>query len=242
VQHRLAGTYRRGPLFLAGDAAHTHSPAAAQGMNTGIQDAANLGWKLAFAATSAHPDELLDSYDLERRPVARHVLALTHAVFWAEAATDPLASFVRGTLAPLAAPALPLLLGRRRLVAEVVRLLARFGEDYRTSPLSVDGTPPPVRGPRAGDRLPDAPVTTADGRRMQLHELLACPGVHLLLPAGPGAAVPAPGPLLHVHRLTDALPPNVVAVRPDGHLGYRGSPDGLGCWLARVGMTATQSQ
>jgi 2-polyprenyl-6-methoxyphenol hydroxylase-like FAD-dependent oxidoreductase len=130
VQRRLAATYRRGPLFLAGDAAHTHSPAAAaQGMTTGIQDAVNLGWKLALAATSTAPEELLGSYDQERRPVARHVLALTHAVFWAEASTDPLASFVRGTLALLAAPVVPVALRWRRAVAEVVRLLARFGED-----------------------------------------------------------------------------------------------------------------
>ena len=68
-------------------------------MNTGIQDAANLGWKLAFSATSSSPEQLLDSYDLKRRPVAGHVLALTHAVFWAESATDPLAAFLRSGLA-----------------------------------------------------------------------------------------------------------------------------------------------
>ena len=133
VQHRLADSYRCGRLFLVGDAAHAHSPAAGQGMNTGIQDAANLGWKLAFAATSTNPDVLLDTYEMERRPIARHVLALTHAVFWAESATDPLAAFLRGTLAPLAAPVIPLLSARRRLLTEAVRLLARLGEDYRSA-------------------------------------------------------------------------------------------------------------
>lgn len=237
VQHRLAGAYRRRHLFLAGDAAHTHSPAAAQGMNTGIQDAANLGWKLAFAATSAHPEQLLDSYDLERRPVARHVLALTHAVFWGESATDPLAMLVRGGLAPLAAPLLPLALGRKRLVIEVVRLLARFREDYRASPLSVEGSPRACAGLRAGDRLPDRSVTTSEGERTRLHELLARPGVHLLLPGGrsvPGESMPVQ-PLLHVHRLADLGGTDVVAVRPDGHVGYRGAPEGLPAWLARVG-------
>jgi len=207
-------------------------------MNAGIQDATNLGWKLAFAATSSDAGHLLDSYERERRPVARHVLALTHTVFWAEAATGPLASFVRGTLAPLAAPGLPLMLRRPRLVAEVVRVLARFGENYRASPLSVDGAPPGVGGPRAGDRLPDATVSTAGGHRTQLHTLLARPGVHLLLGAGtPHAPAPSPGPLLHVHHLASSPRSGVLAVRPDGYIGYRGMPgDALRRWLAHVGV------
>jgi 2-polyprenyl-6-methoxyphenol hydroxylase-like FAD-dependent oxidoreductase len=238
VQHRLAATYRRGRVFVVGDAAHTHSPAGGQGMNTGIQDAVNLGWKLAFAPTSVAPEELLDSYDRERRPVARQVLALSHAVFWAEAATDPLATFVRGTLAPMAAPGLPMVLRWRRPVAEVARLLARFGEHYRRSALSVDHAPPSAGGPRAGDRLPDAAVLTAGGRRMRLHELLARPGVHLLVSAGlPEAAAPAPGPLLHVHRLLGPSRSEAVAVRPDGHIGFRGPSNGaLRAWLARAGV------
>ncbi|MFZ0013285.1 MAG: FAD-dependent monooxygenase, partial [Acidimicrobiia bacterium] len=82
-QHRLASAYRMGRVFLAGDAAHVHSPAGAQGMNTGIQDAANLGWKLAFAARGA-PDDLLDTYEAERRPVAKHVVRLTGLAFGIE--------------------------------------------------------------------------------------------------------------------------------------------------------------
>ena len=68
LQHRLADAFRRDRLFLAGDAAHAHSPAAAQGMNTGIIDAVNLGWKLALAGEDDHRSALLDSYELERRP------------------------------------------------------------------------------------------------------------------------------------------------------------------------------
>ena len=103
LEHRIASRYRAGPLFLVGDAAHVNSPAGGQGMNTGIQDAVNLGWKLAFAAANlpdrATSDLLLDSYQRERRPVAQHVMALTHALFWAEAATNPIARFARGPLA-----------------------------------------------------------------------------------------------------------------------------------------------
>jgi 2-polyprenyl-6-methoxyphenol hydroxylase-like FAD-dependent oxidoreductase len=75
---RLANRYRERRVFLAGDAAHIHSPAGGQGMNTGIQDAYNLGWKLASVAKGASP-ELLDSYEAERRQVAAGVLALSNA-------------------------------------------------------------------------------------------------------------------------------------------------------------------
>ena len=237
VQHRLAAQYRSGRLFLAGDAAHTHSPAAAQGMNTGIQDATNLGWKLAFAGSPLDPAGLLDSYEEERRPVARRVLALTHLVFWAEASTDPLASFLRGVLVPLGAPLLPFLLGRRRLLAEGVRVLSQLRLGYRGSRLSVEGTPRLGSRPRAGDRLPDA-LVTCEGRRLRLHELLARPGVHVLLQRdarepGAGAAVRR----LLVHRLTSAPGSGLVAVRPDGYVGFRcGTVDDvqLGSWLAQI--------
>src|SRR6185437_8459355 len=70
LQHRVASRFRHGRLFLAGDAAHAYSPATGQRMNAAIQDAANLGWKLAFAAARPGSGPLLDSYDAERRPVA----------------------------------------------------------------------------------------------------------------------------------------------------------------------------
>jgi 2-polyprenyl-6-methoxyphenol hydroxylase-like FAD-dependent oxidoreductase len=238
VQHRLATAFRRGRLLLAGDAAHTHSPAAAQGMNTGLQDAANLGWKVAFAAAGPDSRGLLDSYEEERLPVARQVMALTHLAFWGEAATDPVASFLRATVAPLAAPLVPLVLSRRRLVAEAVRLLSQLRVGYRASRLSVEGKPALPGRPRAGDRLPDR-VVTCDGRQVRLHELLARPGVHVLLHRDarpPGAT----GPLVRVHRLTSTPGPGLVAVRPDGYVGFRSGASGdaqLGRWLTRIGAT-----
>ncbi len=240
LQHRVADAFRAGSCFLAGDAAHAHSPAAAQGMNTGLVDAANLGWKLAFAA--AHPDEdltpLLDSYETERRPVARQVLALTHAVFFAEASTNPLPALLRGTLVPLAAPVLPHLLGRRRLLGLVVRLLSQGWVRYRHSAISVAGTPALRTWPQPGDRLPDLPVRY-DGRRVRLHDLTAAPGIHLLLERD---AAPLDRRLLggHVtqHVLADRPGQGVVAVRPDGHVGFTcgaGDAGQLGAWLDLLG-------
>ena len=238
LQHRVASRFRHGRLFLAGDAAHAYSPATGQGMNAAIQDAANLGWKLAFAAARPGSGPLLDSYDSERRPAARRVLAMTHLVFWAEASTGPVASAFRGHLVPLAAPLVPALTGRRRLVAEGIRLLSQLRAGYRGSPLSVEGTPRRHGGPSAGDRLPDR-LVTVEGRSIRLHDLLAGPGVHILLDrdADRPGTLPS-GRLVNVHRLDSVPGRGLIAVRPDGYVGFRCQATEAGqltAWLTRVG-------
>ena len=238
LQHRTAERFRHGRLFLAGDAAHAYSPATGQGMNAAIQDAANLGWKLAFAASQPGGSAiLLASYDRERRPVARQVLAMTHLAFWGEASTGRLPSLMRGTLAPLAAPLIPALMSRRHLVAAGIRLLSQLSVSYRGSPLSVEGTPQPHGGPRVGDRLPDKTVTSA-GRTLRLHELLARPGVHVLLERDAGRLDDlAAGPMVQVHRLSSAPGRGLMTVRPDGHVGFRcqtADAHQLTAWLART--------
>jgi 2-polyprenyl-6-methoxyphenol hydroxylase-like FAD-dependent oxidoreductase len=80
VQERVATQFRHGNTFLVGDAAHTHSPAGGQGMNTGIQDAANLAWKLHHVLCLGAPESLLDSYDAERRPNAQQLIEFTHQI------------------------------------------------------------------------------------------------------------------------------------------------------------------
>ena len=237
LQRRVAGRFGQGRLYLAGDAAHAYSPATGQGMNAGIQDAVNLGWKLAFAAGQPGDGRLLDSYDRERRPVARQVLAMTHLVFWAEASLGPVPSALRGRLAPLAAPLVPAVLGRRRLVAGAVRLLSQLGVNYRHSPLSVEGTPRRPGGPRAGDRLPDQLVSSA-GRTIRLHDLLTRPGVHILLDrdADPLGTL-RPNRFVSIHRLTSSPGCGLIAVRPDGYIGFRGQiadTGQLAAWLARI--------
>jgi 2-polyprenyl-6-methoxyphenol hydroxylase-like FAD-dependent oxidoreductase len=178
MAHRLADSYRSGRVFLAGDAAHVHSPATGQGMNTGILDATNLGWKLAYATAGATSAALLDSYELERRPVARQVSSFTDIAFWAEAGRDPIAWLVRGVLVPLAAPLAPFGARPRWVAGEVIRLLGQLRVAYRDSPLSVQhARPGPVR---AGDRLPDATVNVGPDQ-VRLHELTARPGVHVLV-------------------------------------------------------------
>ena len=238
VQHRLAAALRRGRLFIAGDAAHAYSPATGQGMNTGIQDAINLGWKLAFATSAADRTTLLASYDLERRPVARQTLALTHLAFWAEASTGLLPSLLRSVAVPLAAPAVPALINQRKLVAEAVRWMSQLRVAYPLSPLSEEGIPRLHGAPRVGHRLPDATVTS-DGRQVRLHALLARPGAHVLLQrdARDLGCLPSSSHVT-IHRLASVSGSGVIAVRPDGYVGFRcgtADVDQLRAWLARIG-------
>jgi 2-polyprenyl-6-methoxyphenol hydroxylase-like FAD-dependent oxidoreductase len=99
LQHHHATRYQAGRIFLAGDAAHIHSPAGAQGMNTGIQDAWNLGWKLALVGRGVAEEALLDTYDAERRPVGGLVVRFTDRAFSAATSTSPLVRTLRTQLA-----------------------------------------------------------------------------------------------------------------------------------------------
>jgi hypothetical protein len=236
LDHRLADSYRSGRVFVAGDAGHVHSPAGGQGMNTGIQDAINLGWKLAYAPHSHDRDALLDSYEQERRPVARTVLASTNLAFWVESSLNPIASLIRGVLVPLGAPLLPSVLRWRRLVAEGFRTLSQLRVSYRDSPLSMERGQH-RGGPRAGDRLPDAAVTVA-GRRMRLHELTARPGVHVLLQRDAQEPGNCRGRSIDVHRVMNWPGSGVLVVRPDGYIGLRSETVDdvvLRGWLNRIG-------
>ncbi|PZG16707.1 monooxygenase [Micromonospora craterilacus] len=243
LHHRAATRYRAGPVFLAGDAAHIHSPVGAQGMNTGIQDAVNLGWKLAQALRGKAGPALLDSYEQERAPVGRMVLRFTDRAFAVAVSTNPVVRFARTRIVPAL---LPVLLASKLVRATAFRTVAELNIGYRHRPLSAQGAGAPRRGPRAGDRLPDAPLPTSEAAST-LHQLIARPGWHLLL-CGPADAWPATVTArldryrLTVHRLTGAVPAlrrlgvtGVAAlylVRPDGHVSYRSGDSDLTGLLA----------
>jgi len=259
LAHRHATRYRAGRVFLAGDAAHVHSPAGAQGMNTGIQDAWNLGWKLALAARGMAAETLLDSYDAERRPVGRLVVRFTDRAFAVATSTNPILRVIRTQLVPRV---LPLALRFDRGLAYGFRTVSQLGIGYRHSPAVQEGRPALRRGPRAGDRLPDARIAR-DGQECWLGEALAAPGFHLLLCGHPndwdaGQLAAAGGRyagVLAVHHLTREAVPGALhdsnrqalsrlgvsdtahyLIRPDGHIGYRAAGtdlDGLQRYLAR---------
>ncbi|HEY9515480.1 MAG TPA: FAD-dependent monooxygenase, partial [Gemmatimonadaceae bacterium] len=180
LHHRQTAHYRSGRIFLAGDAAHIHSPVGGQGMNTGIQDAWNLGWKLALVTRGQAVARLLDSYEAERWPVGHILLRTTDrafSLFTRVMASSAKASWFRREVA---SRVLPIVLSSRRLRALGFRFVSELGIRYRDSPAVAEGTPRRRNGPRAGDRLPDATVARA-GLATSLHRELARPKMHLLL-------------------------------------------------------------
>jgi 2-polyprenyl-6-methoxyphenol hydroxylase-like FAD-dependent oxidoreductase len=259
LHHRHATRYRAGRVFLAGDAAHVHSPAGAQGMNTGIQDAWNLGWKLALVDRGLADPSLLDSYEAERRPIGRLVLRFTNRATRIATSPSPLIRLMRTQVVPRLAP---LALRSKRGRALVYRTLSQLAIRYRHSPAVEEGQPALHRGPKAGDRLPDAHIAR-DGQTCWLQEALATPTYHLLLCGSPAdwgrnqiaALQDHYAGLVTIHRLAREAAPGVLhdvdgqafarlgvertaqyLVRPDGYIGYRsGGPalDGLQRYLAR---------
>ena len=147
VHHRVTEHYRRGRAFLVGDAAHVHSPAGGQGMNTGIGDAINLAWKLAAVLRHAAPDTLLDSYQAERRAFALKLVETTDRVFSFVTADGSFADFVRTRIAPVLAP---LAYGIEAVREYAFRMISQAMISYHDSPIS-EGKAGEVRG---GDRLP----------------------------------------------------------------------------------------
>ena len=197
---RQVPRYRDGRVLLAGDAAHVHSPAGGQGMNTSIQDAANLGWKLAAAVRGWAPEGLLDSFNAERHPVGRQVLRTSGALLRAGLTRPHALGAARALIAPA--------VGRIPFVA-----------DYLTGAVSGLGISyPHPRGahPLTGKRVPDWPL--ADGRR--LYEALRG-GRFLLAGSRPIPADVASGYGDRVDPVDVAYPPGIIAlIRPDGYAAW----------------------
>lgn len=147
VHHRVAAQFRRGRCFLAGDAAHIHSPAGGQGMNTGIGDAVNLGWKIAQVLQGRAASALLNSYEAERMPFARALVATTDHAFSAIVAPGLGGQVLRHWLLPSAAPLLAGFASARRALFKTI---SQVQIHYPDSKLSA-GRAGEVLG---GDRLP----------------------------------------------------------------------------------------
>lgn len=129
IHRRLVSQYRKGHVFLVGDAAHIHSPVGGQGMNTGIQDAYNLAWKIALVVNNESPTSLLDTYETERRPIAKSVLATTHAPTKLLVTQNPALRFVRNHL-------LLQLLNLEFIQPFILKGIAELDLHYRNSSLS----------------------------------------------------------------------------------------------------------
>jgi flavin-dependent dehydrogenase len=208
-ERRQAESYRVGRVFLAGDAAHVHSPLGAMGMSTGIQDAANLSWKLVAALRGWAPSWLLDSYHAERHPAGRTALRFTDLLMRLAVAPAPV-RLLRSLLAPT-------LMKQHRISELVRRTLSGLGIAY---PVPA-GT---LHSPSAGTRVIDLPLTV-DGRPTRLYELMR-DGLPRLIDID-GAAVAAAAPWQDRVALTRAEGTLVgtataLLVRPDGYLAWSG--------------------
>jgi 2-polyprenyl-6-methoxyphenol hydroxylase-like FAD-dependent oxidoreductase len=256
THRRMTERFRVGRVFLVGDAAHIHSPAGGQGMNTGIGDAYNLGWKLALVARGFAHESLLDSYEAERIPFARSILGGTDRGFSLQVTTDTAAQRFKIFFTPLlfriASKVPPL---RRR----VFWLISQLWTNYRESP-AVAQSGPAGKDLQAGDRAPYGPFEAGPDAGESTFDKLRSPDHHLLLFEGTRteAALPDPGrteedlralislyeaPVeVHtvaagnrrLHERYRADSPILFLVRPDGHVAYRGPAedlDGFGAYL-----------
>lgn len=263
---RMVPRMREGRAFLAGDAAHIHSPAGGQGMNTGIQDAFNLAWKIALVQRGA-PATLLASYNAERLAVAGQVLRLSDALFRRALARSWLFKLLR-------AAAIRFLAGRPAIQRRMARTVSQTAISYRGAGTCVDARRWPRRGPAPGDRAPDLPAATPP----LMIALTATPWFTLVTLPGPvdeprlaaeAARVAArwPGLVRVVQVIRGPCPeghvrgdtvhdagreldgvyaprgPELCLIRPDGHIGVRAPLSrvaALEAYLARLlaGVTA----
>ena len=234
IHHRRAQRFRDRRCFLLGDAAHIHSPVGAQGMNTGLQDGYNLGWKLALVASGQADVALLDSYEAERIPVARLLLSTTDRMFTVVVSDTRLAGLFRTRVL---AKAMALAMRSERIRKLAFLTISQTGISYRDGPLSETLAGLPETAPRAGDRFPWLRLKLSaqgptedffgklDDRRFTLI-LIGQP-----LPAG---GIPGLGDLLSI-QVVPRDPANdaelnrthipgtaFYLLRPDGHIGLAG--------------------
>lgn len=160
IHHRRAQRFREGRCFLLGDAAHIHSPVGAQGMNTGLQDAYNLGWKLALVVAGRADARLLDSYEDERIPVAEALLNSTDRLFSLVISDNWVTGLLRTRLVPKLA-GLAIRLQRVQKLAFLT--ISQTGITYRKSPISETLSGIPETAARSGDRFPWIRLTFTDG-------------------------------------------------------------------------------
>jgi 2-polyprenyl-6-methoxyphenol hydroxylase-like FAD-dependent oxidoreductase len=226
---RQAASYRDGRVLLAGDAAHVHSPVGGQGLNTGVQDSVNLGWKLAQVVNQTSPESLLDTYHAERHPVAARVLRTTMAQT-ALMRVDERIEALRDSVSELLSMDEP----RRRFAGMLSGLDIHYdlGEGH----------------PLLGRRMPDLDLFTTDGP-LRVFNLLQDARPVLLNLGEPGGFDITPwgdrvqmidanyvGPW-ELPVLGTVTAPTAVLIRPDGYVGWVGDlthpglPDALTTWF-----------
>ena len=218
THHRVAGSFREGRVFLLGDAGHIHSPAGGQGMNTGIGDAINLGWKLAEVVKGQASPVLLDSYEDERIRFARKLVESTDRAFETAVSRSLFARLARGWLLPRL---LPRLLRVKSIRRRMFQTISQIGITYRDVPPNTGS----AGRLAAGDRMPWVP---GEGLENFLAMRALAWQAHVYGTATPelGAFCTERNILLYVRTWSDDCGKNglernaLYLVRPDGHIGF----------------------
>lgn len=228
VHSRRVNKFSEGRCFVAGDAAHIHSPAGAQGMNTGIQDAYNLAWKLAFVIKGAASEKLLETYNEERLANAKRLLETADRFFEFAAGSNWLLSLIRTTIfPPLAGYVSTLDIARKRIFP----LVSQIGITYRDCSLS-DSTGDADFKVKDGDRMP---YVWIDGQ--SIYDRLRGPGFHLLVFSAGESDYRRMGDEIEdeysglidyqsfpldpfVEEIFGTDKPFTVLLRPDNHIGF----------------------
>lgn len=225
INERQVERYRVGRVFLAGDAAHVHSPAGGQGMNTGMQDAVNLAWKLALVLRGlATSPRLLDSYDPERRAVGAEVIALSGRLTRLATLKNPIARQIRNAV-------MPFVIGLAPVRGAIEGALTETTVHYPGSPLNGVSW---EAGRRAGERVPPVAGETPYGAG-------DTPRFTLRVGASAGTRPPAlrlPGDLVDPGVRPDPVASGIELIRPDGYLAMAvadGEWDQVNSYLRRLG-------
>lgn len=241
LHRRMVERYRVERCFLAGDAAHVHTPAGGQGMNTGIQDGINLAWKLALVVKAEARPELLDSYEVERKAVAASVLKGTDAAFVVEASKNPLMQLLNNYVLPTF-----IRVGSRFEAFQRMgsRIFMQAWINYRDSPAILEAAPD-AKGAKAGDRLPFGTIEVGEGRGQTTYDLIRGLEFHVFIFEGSKVnsrfaemkqateqllrRFPLFIPLHSISYEDKTLQQRynvsetmIYLVRPDGHIGFRG--------------------
>lgn len=213
IHHRHVQRLREGRIFIAGDAAHIHSPFGGQGMNTGLHDVWNLAWKLDLAIRGSGGEELLDSYTAERLPVIKHVVGMTDVMTRAMGTPSKLAQVLRNTVIPVVSRLTP-------FQHAFVQQLSQLGIAYNGSPI-VEG---------AGERYFDDSMRGGEGigRRFLV---FAGADAHPAIVEGANRLCESHSDLLEFRAARDS---GVTLVRPDGYVAYAARNHGAAASIDRL--------
>lgn len=243
IHSRIANEFRKGRVFLLGDAAHVHTPAGGQGMNTGIQDAYNLAWKLSLILKGNANAKLLDTYQEERYLIAVNLHKTTDRFFHWMINPHPIADFFRLNILPLL---FRLIMGKKFFRKKIQRRASQIAIKYPHSSINKEGNSKKFckNAPKVGDRAPYARIIL-DGKESDVFQLFKCTHFTMLIAVSDTEVQRADNIAEHFNRHS-SLPLNVhiipvgsdndsffkiygvkrdalFIIRPDGHISFRSS-------------------